>query len=60
MFKIDLNTCPTCGGAVKLIACIEAPAVIAKILTHLSNQAPAAARALFPEPRAPPPARLFD
>ncbi|MEZ0476598.1 transposase [Luteimonas sp. B3_2_R+30] len=60
VFKIDLNTCPTCGGAVKLIACIEAPAVIAKILTHLGHQAPAAARALFPEPRAPPPARLFD
>lgn len=54
VFKIDVTTCPACGGAVKLIACIEAPAVIAKILTHLGTRGPGAAKGLFPEPRAPP------
>jgi len=54
VFKIDVTTCPACGGAVKLIACIEAPGVIAKILTHLRTQGPGAARGLFPESRAPP------
>jgi hypothetical protein len=27
-----------CGGAVKIIACIEAPAVIAKIPAHLNDK----------------------
>lgn len=36
MFKLDVQTCPACGGTVKLIACIEAPAVIVRILAHLS------------------------
>jgi len=32
---IDLEHCPQCGGDLKIIAAIEAPAVIVKILTHL-------------------------
>jgi hypothetical protein len=53
VFKLDVQTCPGCGGAVKLIACIEAPAVIARSLAHLEAQEPRP-RGLFPESRAPP------
>ena len=41
VFGIDIETCPACGGAVRIIACIEDPAVIEKILTHLDAKAPA-------------------
>jgi hypothetical protein len=45
VFGIDIETCPACGGAVRLIACIEDPAVIAKILSHLDAKAPGGAEA---------------
>ncbi|MEO7861106.1 MAG: hypothetical protein ABIU05_11790 [Nitrospirales bacterium] len=35
VFAIDLTTCPQCGGPLTLLAAIEDPAVIIKILTHL-------------------------
>ncbi len=35
VFEIDMAHCPQCGGPLTLIAAIEDPAVIAKILTHL-------------------------
>ena len=35
VFEIDLEHCPHCGGPLKIIAAIEHPSVIAKILTHL-------------------------
>ena len=35
VFDIDLEQSPHCGGQLKLIAPIEEPAVIARILTHL-------------------------
>jgi hypothetical protein len=35
VFKIDIETCEQCGGVVKVIASIEDPVVIEKILTHL-------------------------
>ncbi len=35
VFAIDITTCPQCGGELTLIAAIEDPAVIRKILTHL-------------------------
>ena len=35
VFNIDIQTCTACGGTFKVIACIEDPAVIDKILTHL-------------------------
>jgi hypothetical protein len=51
VFKIDMEHCSQCGGPLKIIAAIEHPSVIAKILTHLGLPA-----------RAPPrsPARSFD
>ena len=35
VFGIDLEHCPQCGGEFKIIAAIEWPAVIVRILTHL-------------------------
>jgi len=35
VFNIDIEICSKCGGEVKVIACIEDPAVIKKILIHL-------------------------
>jgi len=38
VFSIDIETCSACGGAVKVIACIDEPAVIQKILSHLQGK----------------------
>ena len=46
VFDLDLEHCPQCGGAFRIIAAIEAPAVIVKILTHLGLPAMARPRAL--------------
>ena len=35
VFTIDITTCPQCSGPLTLIAAIEDPAVIIKILSHL-------------------------
>ena len=35
VFDIDIETCRVCGGSMKVIAFIEDPPVIKKILTHL-------------------------
>ncbi len=35
VFAIDLTTCPQCGGALTILAALEDPAVIVKILAHL-------------------------
>ena len=39
VFGIDIETWPACGGAVRIIACIEEADVIEKILTHLDAKA---------------------
>ena len=39
VFGIDIETCPACGGAMRIIACIEDPVVIEKILAHLDAKA---------------------
>ena len=51
VFDIDIEHCPNCGGALKIIAAIEDPPVIVKILAHLGLPT-----------RAPPrsPAQRFD
>ena len=41
VFNKDIEVCDICGKKVKLIACIEDPVVIKKILAHLKEQAPA-------------------
>ena len=51
VFDIDIEQCPHCGGTLKIIAAIEDPSVIARILAHLGLPARASPRA---------PARSFD
>ena len=60
VFGIDIETCPACGGAVRIIACIEDPVVIEKILTHLDAKEGEPEVTRRPWCRAPPQARLFD
>jgi hypothetical protein len=49
VFNIDITTCDQCGGKVKVIACIEAPKAIEKILKHLGLY-----EATRPKNRSPP------
>ena len=58
VFDIDVTTCCECGGDVKIIASIEDPAVIQKILAHLDDNATSTA-ALLPDCRASPTVGLF-
>lgn len=60
VFDIDIETCDKCGGNVRIIACIEDPAVIHKILAHLDEKAATAVTAQLPPCRAPPATGLFD
>jgi hypothetical protein len=60
VFNIDIETCSKCGGAVKVIACIEDPVVIEKILAHLNEKALSVQAPPLPKYRAQPPAVLFD
>jgi hypothetical protein len=55
VFQIDVETCPKCGGSVKVIACIEDPPVIERILKHLAKKE---LPGLWPKSRAPPVALL--
>jgi hypothetical protein len=53
VFSIDIETCEACQGQVRVIACIEDPVVIKKILDHLtSNEEKASGK--LPLVRAPP------
>jgi 16S rRNA U1498 N3-methylase RsmE len=38
VFNIDIETCEQCGGAVNVIASIEDPLMIQKILSHLNTK----------------------
>lgn len=59
VFNIDIETCATCGSTAKLIARIEDPVVIEKILDHLSSKVPIRTSVAEPENRLTPPPR-FD
>jgi hypothetical protein len=37
---IEIETCARCGGTLRIIASIEPPEVIARILAHLERTAP--------------------
>ena len=60
VFNIDIETCSECGGAVKVIACIEDPVVIKKILAHLQEKIAPAGLDLLPQSRAPPQAERIE
>ena len=54
VFDIDIETCSKCGGDVRIIASIEDPEVIRKILAHLDEKVTPTATGRLPESRAPP------
>ena len=51
VFSIDAERCDHCGGAARIIACIEDPEVIDKILRHLGLEGGSGGGAMA---RAPP------
>ena len=54
-FSIEIGGCVRCGGKLKIIASIEEPQVIAKILAHPQRTAPEQYRFELPlKARAPP------
>lgn len=38
VFAIDIESCPQCGGKLRVIACIEEPHLIRKILNHVQDR----------------------
>ena len=62
VFSIEIETCSECGGDVRIVASIEDPAVIQKVLAHLDKKGVLSVSHLLPDCRASPslPAGLFD
>jgi hypothetical protein len=55
VFGIEIEACARCGGGLKVIASIEDPAVIARILAHLDRTSRTSEPELAPlAARAPP------
>ena len=44
VYDIDVSVCPKCGGALKVLAVITDPGIVASILAHVARR----------EARAPP------
>ena len=59
VFNKEIVICRKCGGTVKMIACIEDPGVIRKILAHL-NEKTTAVVGMLPEVCATPQDSLLD
>ena len=60
VFGVEIGTCAGCGGKLKIIASIEAPEIIAKILSHLDKTVAADVQHELPlGARAPPQRSLF-
>lgn len=58
--KLVAFSCEKCQGPVRIIACVEDPAVIQLILNHLASQETTDQQASPPPGRAPPQLGLFD
>ena len=55
VFGVEMERCARCGGTLKIIASIEEPELIAKILSHLERTAPEQYQSELPlGARAPP------
>jgi len=59
VLNIAMEACPACGGAVRIIVCIEETEVIVKILTQLDAKRAAPEATRRPPCRAPPQTGLF-
>ena len=53
-FRIDIETCQRCGGTLKVIASIEDPELIRRILEHLERNDSACPAPLARAPPATP------
>ena len=60
VFDIEIEICSECGSNVRIIASIEDPAVINKILSHLDRKAATAGTTRLPQCRAPPQSGSFE
>ena len=54
VFGIDVESCVRCGQAVKIIACIEEPALIERILEHVRGKTESDTASLGPPSTGPP------
>ena len=55
VFGVDIECCARCGGQLKIIASIEEPQLIAKLLSHLERAAPEQCQSELPlRTRGPP------
>jgi hypothetical protein len=54
VFRLDVETCQACGGAMRIIASIEDPVVTGKILVHVEEAEQVREGLRLPGPRAPP------
>ena len=54
VFGIDVESCVRCGKAVRVIASIEEPALIERILAYVGGKAEASTAALGPPSTGPP------
>ncbi|MCE3002026.1 MAG: transposase, partial [Xanthomonadaceae bacterium] len=54
VFGIDVSTCVHCGGAVRIVACIEEPKAIRAIIAHFAKHGALEAAHYRPGPRGPP------
>lgn len=60
VFGIDMETCPARGGQMRIVACIEDPAVIEQFLAHLEGKGADGEATRRRPVRAPPQRGLFD
>ena len=60
VFGMDIAICPACGGAVRILARIEDPVVIEKILAHRDAKAAEPQALMRPPSRGPLQRGLFD
>ncbi len=59
LFNIEIEQCAHCGGQLQVIASIEQPELIARILAHWRERGAEAAPVSSLGPRAPPQSALF-
>ena len=60
VFNIDIEICEKCKGPVRIIACVEDPIAIEKILKYLKEKAVSDNTTRPPPKRAPPQIELFE
>jgi hypothetical protein len=59
VFNIEIERCARCGGRLAVLASIEDPEVIARILAHRRERGAEAAPVSSLGPRAPPQSAMF-